>query len=154
MLVAIFRQFFLLGCMSFGGPAAHLGYFKRHFVDTLNWLSDTRYAQLISLSQALPGPGSSQVGFAIGVERAGVIGGITAFIAFTLPSFLIMLLYSAWAFLYLTSPPILLPTILLGSKIVTGPSSGIISGIDIKASSLKFSGTFLKNSCCDSFFSI
>jgi len=92
MLLAIFRQFFLLGCMSFGGPAAHLGYFKRHFVDTLNWLTDTRYAQLISLSQALPGPGSSQVGFAIGVERAGLLGGITAFIAFTLPSFLIMLL--------------------------------------------------------------
>ena len=97
MLVAIFRQFFLLGCMSFGGTAAHLGYFKRHFVDTLNWLSDTRYAQLISLSQALPGPGSSQVGFAIGVERAGVIGGITAFIAFTLPSFLIMLLLAVSA---------------------------------------------------------
>nr|WP_306288457.1 chromate transporter [Pseudoalteromonas sp. WY3] len=71
MLIAIFRQFFLLGCMSFGGPAAHLGYFKRHFVDTLNWLTNTRYAQLISLSQALPGPGSSQVSFAIGVERAG-----------------------------------------------------------------------------------
>ncbi|BED90555.1 chorismate-binding protein [Pseudoalteromonas sp. MM1] len=97
MLVAIFRQFFLLGCMSFGGPAAHLGYFKRHFVDTLNWLTDTRYAQLISLSQALPGPGSSQVGFAIGVERAGLLGGITAFIAFTLPSFLIMLLLAVSA---------------------------------------------------------
>ncbi|MEL0647553.1 chromate efflux transporter [Pseudoalteromonas agarivorans] len=92
MLLAIFRQFFLLGCMSFGGPAAHLGYFKRHFVDSLKWLSNARYAQLISLSQALPGPGSSQVGFAIGVERAGLLGGITAFIAFTLPSFLIMLL--------------------------------------------------------------
>ncbi|ASM55482.1 chromate transporter [Pseudoalteromonas nigrifaciens] len=92
MLIAIFRQFFLLGCMSFGGPAAHLGYFKRHFVDTLNWLTNTRYAQLISLSQALPGPGSSQVSFAIGVERAGVLGGIAAFIGFTLPSFLIMLL--------------------------------------------------------------
>ena len=78
MLIAIFRQFFLLGCMSFGGPAAHLGYFKRHFVDTLNWLTNTRYAQLISLSQALPGPGSSQVSFAIGVERAGVLGAVGA----------------------------------------------------------------------------
>lgn len=92
MLVAIFRQFFLLGCMSFGGPAAHLGYFKRHFVDTLNWITNTRYAQLISLSQALPGPGSSQVSFAIGVERAGILGGITAFVGFTLPSFLIMVI--------------------------------------------------------------
>ena len=71
MLIAIFRQFFLLGCMSFGGPAAHLGYFKHHFVDSLRWLSISRYSQLISLSQALPGPGSSQVSFAIGVERAG-----------------------------------------------------------------------------------
>ncbi|MDX1362099.1 MAG: chromate transporter, partial [Pseudoalteromonas tetraodonis] len=92
MLIAIFRQFFLLGCMSFGGPAAHLGYFKHHFVDSLRWLSTARYAQLISLSQALPGPGSSQVSFAIGVERAGVLGGIAAFIGFTLPSFLIMTL--------------------------------------------------------------
>lgn len=92
MLIAIFRQFFLLGCMSFGGPAAHLGYFKHHFVDSLRWLSTARYAQLISLSQALPGPGSSQVSFAIGVERAGVLGGIAAFIGFTLPSFLIMVL--------------------------------------------------------------
>lgn len=92
MLIAIFRQFFLLGCMSFGGPAAHLGYFKRHFVDTLNWLPSARFAQLISLSQALPGPGSSQVSFGIGVERAGLLGGIAAFIGFTLPSFLIMLL--------------------------------------------------------------
>ncbi|MFU2510339.1 chromate efflux transporter [Pseudoalteromonas sp. ASV78] len=92
MLLAIFKQFFLLGCMSFGGPAAHLGYFKRHFVDNLQWLNAQRYAQLISLSQALPGPGSSQVGFAIGVERAGVFGGIAAFIGFTLPSFLIMAL--------------------------------------------------------------
>ena len=92
MLFAIFKQFFLLGCMSFGGPAAHLGYFKRHFVDNLQWLNAKRYAQLISLSQALPGPGSSQVGFAIGVERAGVLGGIAAFVGFTLPSFLIMAL--------------------------------------------------------------
>ncbi|KAF7774826.1 chromate transporter [Pseudoalteromonas marina] len=97
MLIAIFRQFFLLGCMSFGGPAAHLGYFKRHFVDTLNWITNTRYAQLISLSQALPGPGSSQVSFAIGVERAGILGGITAFVGFTLPSFLIMVILAVSA---------------------------------------------------------
>ena len=90
MLLVIFKQFFLLGCMSFGGPAAHLGYFKRHFVDNLKWLSAERYAQLISLSQALPGPGSSQVSFAMGVEKGGILGGLCAFIGFTLPSFLIM----------------------------------------------------------------
>ncbi len=90
MSFIIFKQFFLLGCMSFGGPAAHLGYFKRHFVDNLKWLSAQRFAQLISLSQALPGPGSSQVSFAMGIEKGGVLGGICAFIGFTLPSFLIM----------------------------------------------------------------
>ena len=90
MVLSIFYQFFLLGCTSFGGPAAHLGFFKKHFVDNLNWLSNERYSSMISLSQILPGPGSSQVGFAIGVERAGLLGGMAAFIGFTLPSFLIM----------------------------------------------------------------
>lgn len=97
MLLAIFKQFFLLGCISFGGPAAHLGYFKRHFVDNLQWLSPSRYAQLISLSQAMPGPGSSQVSFAIGVERGGVLGGFAAFLGFTTPSLLIMLLLAVSA---------------------------------------------------------
>ncbi|WP_105169349.1 chromate efflux transporter [Pseudoalteromonas sp. T1lg23B] len=92
MALSIFYQFFLLGCTSFGGPAAHLGFFKKHFVDNLGWLSNERYAAMISLSQILPGPGSSQVGFAIGLERAGIFGGIAAFLGFTLPSFLIMLL--------------------------------------------------------------
>ncbi|KAF7772399.1 chromate transporter [Pseudoalteromonas citrea] len=97
MVLSIFYQFFLLGCTSFGGPAAHLGFFKKHFVDSLNWLSNERYSSMISLSQILPGPGSSQVGFAIGVERAGLLGGIAAFIGFTLPSFLIMLILAMTA---------------------------------------------------------
>ncbi len=87
----VFRQFLWLGCISFGGPAAHLGYFQRVFVQRLQWLSAEHYAQLVALAQFLPGPASSQVGFAIGVQRAGVAGGISAFIAFTLPSFLLML---------------------------------------------------------------
>ncbi len=91
MLASIFYQFFLLGCTSFGGPIAHLGYFQRHFVEHKKWLSQARYGQLIALSQLLPGPSSSQVGFAIGLEKAGLLGGIAAFIGFTLPSFLIML---------------------------------------------------------------
>ena len=90
MFLRIFYQFFLLGCTSFGGPAAHLSFFKKHFVDNLQWLSAQRYANMISLSQILPGPGSSQVGFAIGLEKGGVFGGLAAFIGFTLPSFLIM----------------------------------------------------------------
>ncbi|MCM2678483.1 chromate efflux transporter [Echinimonas agarilytica] len=91
----IFKNFFSLGWVSFGGPAAHLGYFQRHFVTKLGWLDQARYAQLVALSQFLPGPGSSQVGFAIGYQRAGLLGGLTAFIAFTLPSFAIMVAIAA-----------------------------------------------------------
>ncbi|MFY8275307.1 chromate efflux transporter [Pseudoalteromonas sp. SSDWG2] len=96
-LLSLFYQFFLLGCTSFGGPAAHLGYFQRHFVDNKKWLNQQQYGQLISLSQLLPGPGSSQVGFAIGLERAGLAGAVTAFIGFTLPSVLIMMLLAIGA---------------------------------------------------------
>lgn len=92
MLVNIFKQFFLLGCLSFGGPAAHLGYFKQRFVDQLKWLTAEEYGQIVALSQFLPGPGSSQAGFAIGYKMAGVFGGIAAFIAFTTPSVVLMLL--------------------------------------------------------------
>lgn len=89
--LSLFAQFFLLGCTSFGGPAAHLGYFRTTFVEQKKWLTDTEYSQLIALSQFLPGPGSSQVGFAIGLKHQGLLGGILAFIGFTLPSFLLML---------------------------------------------------------------
>ena len=88
---SLFIQFFLLGCTSFGGPAAHLGYFRTVFVEQRKWLSDNEYSQLIALSQFLPGPGSSQVGFAIGLNKMGLLGGVLAFIGFTLPSFVIML---------------------------------------------------------------
>ncbi|MUH71677.1 chromate efflux transporter [Psychrosphaera haliotis] len=86
----IFVQFFYLGLISFGGPVAHIAYFQKTFVEKLKWVEPQTYAGLIGLSQFLPGPGSSQVGFAIGHERAGAFGGIAAFIGFTLPSFLIM----------------------------------------------------------------
>ncbi len=90
-MFSIFKTFFLLGWVSFGGPAAHIGYFRHTFVEKLNWLTETEYAQLVALSQFLPGPGSSQVGFAIGHKRGGALGGIAAFLGFTLPSVLIML---------------------------------------------------------------
>lgn len=86
----IFWRFMLLGCISFGGPAAHIGYFQHTFVQKLKWLSNDAYAKLISLSQILPGPGSSQIGFAIGLQKAGLAGGIAAFLGFTLPSFILM----------------------------------------------------------------
>lgn len=88
--VSLFTQFFILGLTSFGGPAAHLGYFRTVFVEQRKWINEPEYSQLIALSQFLPGPGSSQVGFAIGLKRMGLLGGILAFIGFTLPSFIIM----------------------------------------------------------------
>ncbi len=87
----IFAVFLRLGCFSFGGPAAHLGYFRKSFVEERRWLSDQEYGALVALSQFLPGPGSSQVGFALGMQRAGIRGGVAAFLGFTLPSFLLML---------------------------------------------------------------
>lgn len=88
----VFWRFLLLGCISFGGPAAHIGYFHKAFVEKLQWLDDKHFAQLLSLSQFLPGPGSSQLGFAIGLHRAGLFGGIAAFLGFTLPSFIVLYL--------------------------------------------------------------
>ncbi|MDN3681419.1 chromate efflux transporter [Vibrio tapetis subsp. quintayensis] len=90
-MFSIFKTFFLLGWVSFGGPAAHIGYFRHTFVEKLNWLTEAEYAQIVALSQFLPGPGSSQVGFAIGHKKAGTLGAIAAFLGFTLPSVLIML---------------------------------------------------------------
>ncbi|MFT6954935.1 MAG: chromate transporter [Glaciecola sp.] len=80
----------MLGFVSFGCPAAQLGYFQRTFVQKLEWLSNDAYAKLISLSQILPGPCSSQAGFAIGLRKGGLAGGLAAFVGFTLPSFLLM----------------------------------------------------------------
>lgn len=88
----LFWRFLALGCISFGGPAAHLGYFRTVFVERLKWLDETAYGRLIALSQFLPGPSSSQVGFAIGYQRAGVAGGVAVFLGFTLPSFLLLYL--------------------------------------------------------------
>ncbi len=93
----IFRQFLVLGLVSFGGPAAHVGYFHRRFVDELEWLDEAEFARLMALTQFLPGPASSQLGFAIGRVRGGVPGAFAAFVAFTLPSFLIMALLAIYA---------------------------------------------------------
>nr|WP_047439615.1 MULTISPECIES: chromate efflux transporter [Aeromonas] len=87
----VFVQFLWLGCISFGGPAAHIGYFQRTFVQRLGWLTQAEFARLLALCQLLPGPASSQLGFAIGRHRAGLGGALSAFIGFTLPSFLLLL---------------------------------------------------------------
>ncbi len=91
-MLQIFIRFFSLGLVSFGGPAAHIGYFRQTFVQELQWLDDKHYGSLVALSQFMPGPGSSQVGFAIGYHRGGLLGGIAAFLGFTLPSFILLFL--------------------------------------------------------------
>ena len=89
-ITQIFLHFLKLGCLSFGGPAAHVVFFHRHFVQQLRWLSDAEYAQLVALAQLLPGPTSSQVGIAIGYQLQGYRGACAAWLGFTLPSMLLM----------------------------------------------------------------
>src|SRR6266545_607169 len=82
----VFTAFLKLGLTSFGGPIAHLGYFRDEYVVRRKWLDETTYADLVALCQFLPGPASSQVGIAIGIRRAGLLGGVAAWLGFTLPS--------------------------------------------------------------------
>lgn len=91
----VFWVFLRLGLTSFGGPIAHLGYFREAFVQRRRWLSDAAYADLVALCQFLPGPASSQVGMALGLQRAGFSGLLAAWVAFTLPSAVIL---TAFAF--------------------------------------------------------
>ena len=94
-VLEVFRQFLLLGCTSFGGPVAHLGYFRERFVQREQWLTDAAYADLVALCQFLPGPASSQVGMGIGLLRAGWPGALAAWIGFTFPSAILLVLASA-----------------------------------------------------------
>lgn len=93
----VFGVFLKLGLTSFGGPIAHLGYFRDELVTRRRWLTDAAYADLVALCQFLPGPASSQVGFALGLMRAGWIGALAAFAAFTLPSALILFAFAMTA---------------------------------------------------------
>lgn len=112
----VFRVFLTLGVTSFGGPAAHLGYFRSEMVHRRRWLSDHEYADLVALCHFLPGPASSQVGFALGLLRAGVTGALAAFVAFTLPSAALMVTFA------------------LGSAMVGGPvADGVLAGLKVVA---------------------
>lgn len=93
----VFSAFLLLGLTSFGGPVAHLGYFRSEFVQRRRWLSEEAYADLVALCQFLPGPASSQVGFALGLMRAGPWGAAAAWAAFTLPSAIVLVLFALGA---------------------------------------------------------
>ena len=90
----VLKIFTRLGCTSFGGPTAHLGYFRDEFVEKRKWFTDKQYADLVALCQFLPGPASSQVGMAIGLQRAGYLGMFFAWVGFTLPSVLLMVAFA------------------------------------------------------------
>jgi chromate transporter len=92
-LAEVFRVFLKLGLICFGGPVAHLGYFREEFVIKRRWLDDDAYGDLIVLCQFLPGPASSQAVFALGRLRAGWLGGLVASFCFTLPSAVLMILF-------------------------------------------------------------
>lgn len=112
----VFAAFLTLGLTSFGGPIAHLGYFRDELVVRRKWLSEAAYADVVALCQFLPGPASSQVGFTLGLMRAGWGGAVAAFLAFTLPS------------------AILLVTLALTSGRVEGPlMAGLLHGLKIVA---------------------
>ena len=112
----VFWAFLALGLTSFGGPVAHLGYFRTAFVERRRWLSESAYADLVALCQFLPGPASSQVGFALGLMRAGPWGAAMAWLAFTLPSAIVLVLFA------------------FGAAVLDGPiASGIIHGLKVVA---------------------
>lgn len=90
----VFWIFLRLGLTSFGGPVAHLGFFREEFVTRRQWLSDRSYADLVALCQFLPGPASSQVGIALGFSRAGYSGALAAWAGFTLPSAMVLILFA------------------------------------------------------------
>lgn len=92
--IEVFLAFLKLGLTSFGGPIAHLGYFRTEFVDRRRWLDDKSYSDLVALCQFLPGPASSQVGIALGLGRAGWLGAFAAWMAFTFPSAIALVLFA------------------------------------------------------------
>jgi chromate transporter len=96
--------FLKLGLSSFGGPLAHLGYFRREFVEKRHWVTAEDYTSILAMCQFMPGPASSQVGFCIGLRRAGWLGGLAAFTGFTLPSFILMVALAYWINTFETVP--------------------------------------------------
>ena len=112
----VFRTFLKLGLTSFGGPVAHLGYFRDELVLRRRWIDEPGYADLVALCQFLPGPASSQVGYALGLLRGGPLGALAAWCAFTLPSALVLVLFA------------------LGNAAFEGPAgAGLIHGLKLVA---------------------
>ena len=112
----VLRVFLKLGLTSFGGPIAHIGYFRQEFVARRGWLDEAAFSDLVALCQFLPGPASSQVGFSIGLMRAGYLGGLAAWTGFTLPSAIALV-----SFAY-------------GAHLLDGPAgSGVLHGLKLVA---------------------
>src|SRR6516165_2721976 len=108
--------FLKLGLSCFGGPIAHIGYFRQEFVVRRHWLDEHAYADLVALCQFLPGPASSQVGFSLGLMRAGFLGGLAAWTGFTLPSAIALVLFA------------------YGASALQGPvGSGVLHGLKLVA---------------------
>ena len=96
-LAEVFHAALRLGLTSFGGPIAHIGYFRREYVDRRGWLDDRGFADLLALCQSLPGPASSQLGIAIGTRHAGMLGGFVSWLGFTLPSAIALVLFGMYS---------------------------------------------------------
>jgi chromate transporter len=112
----VLRVFLKLGLTSFGGPIAHVGYFRQEFVARRGWLDEAAFSDLVALCQFLPGPASSQVGFSIGLIRAGYLGGLAAWTGFTLPSAIALVLFA------------------YGAHLLNGPAgSGLLHGLKLVA---------------------
>lgn len=112
---AVFVIFLRLGLTSFGGPVAHLGYFREEFVSRRQWLTERSYADLVALCQFLPGPASSQVGMALGLSRSGYAGALAAWAGFTLPSAIVLVLFAMGVASYGDAAP---AGVLQGLKVV------------------------------------
>jgi chromate transporter len=114
--IEVLLAFAKLGVSSFGGPIAHIGYFRQEFVVRRHWLDEHAYADLVALCQFLPGPASSQVGFSLGLMRAGLPGGLAAWTGFTLPSAVALVLFA------------------YGASALQGPAgSGVLHGLKLVA---------------------
>ncbi|MFW6174455.1 MAG: chromate efflux transporter [Chloroflexota bacterium] len=93
-ILEVFLVALRLGLTSFGGPIAHLGYFRAEYVERRKWLDEQSYADLVALCQFLPGPASSQVGIGVGINRAGLLGGFAAWLGFTMPSAIALIAFA------------------------------------------------------------
>src|SRR6202034_2756465 len=112
----VLRVFLKLGLSSFGGPIAHIGYFREEFVVRRRWLDEQAFVDLVALCQFLPGPASSQVGFSIGLLRAGYAGAAAAWTGFTLPSAILLVLFA------------------YGASALSGPiGTGVLHGLKLVA---------------------